>query len=272
MAIVAADTAGRRADRIESLLSARLFVEPQLADGRITFVSNLSGHLSLYAMDVSGGVPEPLLPPQIALQNPELVGGELFHVLPGLGRILVMIDSDGDENYVPHVIPIDGGFPEPLAEETFAGGRSHLVDVDDEAEIAYFAVESREEASITAIRVHLRTRAAETLWTSPYGAFVAAWTPDHSRVVLTDGYTMGDSVLYEVDDAGSRRMLYGTPIEERDPAERVSAQWIPLGPRYVERPRTADHVDAVRRHGLARVRRSLATGRDRAGRRRGTSA
>ncbi len=217
MAIVAANTAGRRADRIESLLSARLFVEPQLADDRITFVSNLSGHLSLYAMDASGGVPEPLLPPQIALQNPELVGGELFHVLPGLGSILVMIDSDGDENYVPHVIPLDGGFPEPLAEEAFAGGRSHLVHVDDEAEIAYFAVESREEASTTAMRVHLPTRATETLWQSPYGAFVAAWTPDHSRVVLVDGYTMGDVVLYEIDDAGRRRMLYGTPIEERDP-------------------------------------------------------
>ena len=36
VAIVAADTAGRRADRIESLLSARLFVEPQLADDRLT--------------------------------------------------------------------------------------------------------------------------------------------------------------------------------------------------------------------------------------------
>ena len=108
VAIVAANTVGRRADRIESLLSARLFVEPQLADDRITFVSNLSGHLSLYAMDASGGVPEPLLPPQMALQNPDLVGGELFHVLPGLGLILVMIDADGDENYVPHVDPARG--------------------------------------------------------------------------------------------------------------------------------------------------------------------
>ncbi|HUF01532.1 MAG TPA: prolyl oligopeptidase family serine peptidase [Gaiellaceae bacterium] len=217
MAIVAADTAGRRADRIESLLSARLFLEPQLVDDRITFVSNLSGHLSLYAMDASGGVPEPLLPPQIALQNPELVGGELFHVLAGLGRIVVLIDSDGDENYVPHAIPIDGGFPEPLAEETFAGGRSHLVQVDDATETAYFTVESREEASSTAIRVDLTTGTAEPLWTSAYGAFVAAWTPDHSRVVLVDGYTMGDVVLYEVDDLGARRMLHGTPIEERDP-------------------------------------------------------
>jgi len=216
VATVAADTAGRRADRIESLLSARLFVEPELAGDRITFVSNLSGHLSLYAMDAAGGVPEPLLPPQIALQNPELVGGHLFHVLPRLGQILVMIDSDGDENYVPHVVPLGGGFPEPLAEEAFAGGRSHLVDVDDDAEIAYFAVESREESSESAVRVRLATGTAESLWQSRYGAYVAAWTPDHSRVVLLDGYTMGDIVLYEVVD-GSRRMLYGTPLEERVP-------------------------------------------------------
>ena len=215
MAIVAADTAGRRADRIEALLSARLFVEPQLANDRITFVSNLSGHLSLYAMDASGGVPEPLLPPQIALQNPDLVGGHLFHVLPRLGQILVMLDADGDENYVPHVIPIDGGFPELLAAETFAGGRSHLVDVDDATETAYFAVESREESLTTAIRLDLRTHEAESLWQSPYGGYVGAWTPDHSRVVLVDGYTMGDIVLYEIDEAGERRMLHGTPIEER---------------------------------------------------------
>ena len=216
MAIAAADTAGRRADRIESLLSARLFVEPQLADDRITFVSNLSGHLSLYAMDASGGVPEPLLPPQVALQNPELVGGKLFHVVSSLGRIVVMIDSDGDENYVPYTIPLEGGFPDALASEAFSGGRSHLVHVDDATRIAYFAVESREEASTTAVRVDLASGTAEALWQSGYGAFVAAWTPDHSRVALVDGYTMGDVVLYEVD-AGERTMLFGTPIEERDP-------------------------------------------------------
>jgi pimeloyl-ACP methyl ester carboxylesterase len=216
VAIAAADIAGRRADRIESLLSARLFVEPQLADDRLYLVSNLSGHLSLYVMDPSGGVPEPLLPPQIALQNPELVGGHLFHVLPKLGRILVMIDADGDENYVPHLIPIDGGFPEKLVEEAFAGGRSHLVHVDDETDTAFFAVESRQEASTAAISVDLASRVAEKLWESPYGAFVAAWSPDHSRIVLTDGYTLGDIVLYEVVD-GERRMLYGTAIEDRDP-------------------------------------------------------
>jgi pimeloyl-ACP methyl ester carboxylesterase len=221
VAIVAADTAGRRADRIESLLSARLFVEPQLRRDRMVFVSNLSGHLSLYAMDAAGGVPEPLLPPQIALQNPELVGGELFHVLPELDQIVVMIDADGDENYVPYVIPLAGGFPEALAPEAFEGARSHLVHVDDTAQIAYFNVESRQESLMSAVRVHLASAATEVLWQSPYGAFVLAWTPDHGRVVIADGYTMGDVVLYEVDASGSRRMLHGTPIDERDPTHET---------------------------------------------------
>jgi hypothetical protein len=82
--------------KIESLLSARLFLVPQTVGKRAWFVSNLSGKLSLYAMDLGGSVPEPLLPPDIALQNPELVGGHSFCVLPGLGRLLVMIDRDGD--------------------------------------------------------------------------------------------------------------------------------------------------------------------------------
>ncbi len=208
--------AGVTADRIESLLSARLFLEPQLADGRLYFVSNLSGHLSLYAMDVAGGVPEPLVPPQLALQNPELITGYLFHVLPGLGRIIVMIDDDGDENYEPYVIPAEGGFPEPLAEETFRGRRSSLLDVDVERSVAYFNSHSREESMMSAIRVDLGTGASETIGESTYGAYVSAWTPDHSRVVLADGYTIGDIVLYEVAPGGARQVLYGTPLDERE--------------------------------------------------------
>jgi pimeloyl-ACP methyl ester carboxylesterase len=220
VAIAASHTTGLRAKRIESLLSARVFAEPQLAGSRVVFCSNLSGHLSLYAMDDTGSVPEPLLPPQVALQNPELLGGHLFHVLAELGQILVMIDADGDENYLPHLVALEGGFPEPLA-DVFTGGRAHLVDVDDDASIAYFAVESRKEALISAVKVDLGTREAETLWSSQYGALVSAWTPDHSRVVFSDGYTMGDSVLYEILESGERRMLYGTPLDEREPGVDV---------------------------------------------------
>src|SRR5207237_516895 len=98
--------------RIESLLSARLFLAPQLWDNRIYFISNLSGQFSLYAMDYGGSVPEPLLPPDIALQNPELIGGYSFYVYPKIGKILVSIDNHGDEDYRPMLIPLDGGFPE----------------------------------------------------------------------------------------------------------------------------------------------------------------
>src|SRR5664279_6223088 len=99
--------------RIESLLSARLFLSPQLVGDRIYFLSNLSGQLSLYCMNYGGSVPEPLLPSHIALQNPELIGGYSFKVFPNIGKILVMIDNNGDENYQPMLIPVNGGFPEP---------------------------------------------------------------------------------------------------------------------------------------------------------------
>jgi dipeptidyl aminopeptidase/acylaminoacyl peptidase len=207
---------GLRPNRIEALLSARLFVEPQLAGDRVYFVSNLSGHLSLYSMDVAGGVPVPLLPPRIALQNPELIGGRLFHVAPGLDRIVVMIDHDGDEDYEPFLIPLDGGFPEPIAPEEFHGRRSHLIDVDDATSTAYFVSESKDEAMFYARRVVLRDGAVEALGQSMYGAIPLAWTPDHSRVILADEYVVGDELWYELDSEGRRHVLYGTPIEDRD--------------------------------------------------------
>ena len=207
---------GKTADRIESLLSARLFLEPQFVDGRLYFISSLSGHLSLYAMDAEGGVPEPLLPPQIALQNPELIGGYSFHVLPEVRQILVMIDSDGDENYRPFVVPLEGGFPEPLGGDAFDGYRTHLSEVDADASIAYFAAESRTEASIHALRVDVRTGDVEQLAQSTYGAFPTAFTSDHSRVVLADQYLAGDVVLWESDGNGGKKVLAGTPLEERE--------------------------------------------------------
>ena len=207
---------GLRPRRIEALLSARLFVEPQLARDLVYFVSNLSGQLSLYSMEVEGGVPTPLLPPRIALQNPELIGGQLFHVLPELDRILVMIDNDGDENYEPSLIPLDGGSPEPLAADQFHGRRSHLIDVDNATATAYFASEAKDEAMFYATRVDLRDGAVEALGQSMYGALPFAWTPDHARVVLSDEYLVGDALWYELDSEGRRRVLYGTPIEDRE--------------------------------------------------------
>ncbi len=76
--------------RIESFLASRLFLSPQVVGERIYFISNLSGKLSLYSMRHGGSVPEPLIPPHIAMQNPHLVGGRPFYVFPMLQKILVM--------------------------------------------------------------------------------------------------------------------------------------------------------------------------------------
>ena len=123
--------------RIESFLSARLHLSPQIVGERIYFISNLSGRLSLYAMYYGGSVPEPLLPAHIAMQNPLLLeGGSSFYVFPLLDKILVMLDRDGDEIYQPMFIPIDGGFPEPAFGDSFANHRVHLTDCDIERSIA----------------------------------------------------------------------------------------------------------------------------------------
>ena len=136
-----------------------------------------------------------------------------------------MLDHDGDENYEPFLIPIDGGFPEPVAAEAFANTRSHLIEVDADAGIAYFAVESRTEPLIYARRCDLATGTVETLDQSPYGAFPAAYSSDHSRVVLGDQYLPGDVVLYEPGENG-RTIVYGTPLDEREPGRDYPAAGI----------------------------------------------
>ena len=114
---------------IESLLAARLFLSPKLLGNRLFFLSNLGqgGHLSLYAMDAGGSVPEPLLPARIAVPNPELVEGEVFALFPKLGKILLMLDRDGDEQYQPMLIPLEGGIPEPAFGASFDGYRVRAV-------------------------------------------------------------------------------------------------------------------------------------------------
>src|SRR5690349_7432159 len=131
--------------RIESLLSARLFLTPQLDGDRIYFLSNSSGHLSLYARDQGGSVPEPLLPGHIALQNPELIGGYVFYVFPKLDKILIMLDHHGDENYQPMLIPTSGGIPEPAFGDQLSNYRVACPIADAERNLVYFNAESRTE-------------------------------------------------------------------------------------------------------------------------------
>jgi hypothetical protein len=144
---------------IESLLAARLFVSPKLLGDRIFFLSNLGqgGHLSLYAMDSGGSIPEPLLPARIAVQNPELMEAEVFELFPQLGKILLMLDRDGDENYQPMLVPIEGGIPEPAFGAAFDGFRVRCLDTDPKRNLAYLSAESRTERMYVSFQANLET-------------------------------------------------------------------------------------------------------------------
>ena len=207
--------------RIEALLSARMFLRPQRVGGRIFFLSNMSGHNSLYAMDHGGSVPEPLLPPNIVLQNPHLIGGDSFVVFKDLDQILVMIDRDGDENYLPMLIPVAGGFPEPAFNNFFENTRCHLGMADEERNICVIAAESREEGTIRTYLCHLDTGEVVEIYASPYGGYPTAHNADFSRLVLVEGYMVGDNVAYLWEEGQGLHLLYGKPLADREPGEEV---------------------------------------------------
>ena len=215
--------------QIESLLSARLFMSPQRVGTRIFFISNLSGRLSLYGMNYGGSVPEPLLPPDIALQNPTLVGGKPFYVFPKLEQIVVMLDQNGDENYQPMVIPIEGGFPEEAFPGALGGYRSHLELCDSERNILYLGAESREEAIVEAIQGRLGDKPElSRMASSPYGniggddRYVSAVNKDHTKAALIEGYTAGDHTLFLWDSGNEEAtLIYGTPLDQRSKGEEV---------------------------------------------------
>jgi pimeloyl-ACP methyl ester carboxylesterase len=210
--------------QIDSFLSARLFLSPQLVDECIYFISNLSGHMSLYAMDYGGSVPEPLLPPSIAMQNPHLIGGKSYYVFPKLGKILVMLDKDGDENYQPMLIPITGGYPEPCFNDFFKDYRVHLGECDPTEQICYLSGESRTQQMNESFQGNLETGELIKLAESRWGAFIDSHNKKHSKVTIIDGYTVGDNVLYLWDKKiKTLKLLYGTPLEER-----IAHQVVPL--------------------------------------------
>lgn len=206
--------------RIESLLSGRLFLRPQMIEDRVYFLSNLSGHISLYAMDYGGSIPEPLLPANIALQNPHLIGGYSFRVLPKIGKIMVMVDHDGDENYQPMLLPLEGGFPEPAFDNYITDYRTYLGECDLDRNIVYLGAESRTQQLVTSYQGNLETNTLVKLGESAWGARPQGISRDHDQVILTDYYSEGDSVLYHwTKEHPEMRLLYGTPLDKRKPGE-----------------------------------------------------
>jgi pimeloyl-ACP methyl ester carboxylesterase len=212
----------KKMPRIESFLSARLFLTPNLVDDRIYFISNLSGRLSLYVMDYGGSVPEPLLPPDISLQNPHLLEGKSYFVFPKLNKILIMLDKDGDENYQPMLIPISGGYPEPAFSGFFQQYRVSLGSCDPDRHICYLSAESQTEAMNEAFQANLETGKITKLAESRWGAIVDSHNMKHTKVTIIDVYSVGDHILYLWERKKQKtRLIYGIPLEERPEGLKV---------------------------------------------------
>jgi len=208
--------------RIESLLSSHLLLKPQLVNDWIYFLSNLSGHISLYRMKKNGSIPELLLPPHIALQNPHLLEGEAFSVFPELSKILVMIDNDGDENYQPMIIPIEGGFPEPALGGFFDGFRVFCSHCDPIHQFAYLTAESQHKQLTSSFQANLQTGDVIKLGESMWGCYVDSVNFSNDKVILIDSYTIGDNVIYLWSmDHHERQLIYGIPLEDRKPNDSV---------------------------------------------------
>lgn len=202
---------------IESLLSARRLQVPQLVDEYVYFISDMSGRLSLYRMKREGSIPEPLLPPTIALQNPHLIAGASFHVVPSLDKILVSIDKDGDENYQPNFIPLTGGFPKPIFGDKYANQQVRIARFDRKTGIAYLNIDDRKTPDMESLQVNLETMKTLSLGKSKYTNWPVAYSHDHSQVILLDGYTANDEILFIWKKGDKeRQVLYGTPLEKRE--------------------------------------------------------
>ncbi len=207
---------------IESFLSARLFLRPQLVDNTIFFLSNLSGHISLYRMKFGGSVPQPLLPPQIALQNPHLIEGRSFFVFPKINKIVVMIDNNGDENYKPMTIPLTGGFPEPVFQSTFENSKVYLSHCDSCTNHLYFFAARHDKAIMESYQANLESGKIKKLAEGPWGKIPIGVNQSHDKVILADSYSMGDTTIFLWSkQQPEQRILYGTPIEQRTPDQDI---------------------------------------------------
>src|SRR5262249_61173639 len=88
--------------------------------------------------------------------------------------ILVMIDRDGDENYQPMFVPIEGGFPTPAFGGRLDGFRVHLSHVDHARGIVTMSAESRTESLNHGFVGHVASGDLEALGRGPYGFEISA--------------------------------------------------------------------------------------------------
>ena len=203
--------------RVESLLSARLFLVPQLLGEQLYFISNLSVRLSFSTLRLGGSVPSPLIPPHIALRHPRHREGLVAspartHLVP---KLLVRDHNDG-ESYQPVFVPLAGGDPEPVFGDRFAGMQVLCTACDPERNLALLHVDRRRDPVLVNYLANLETGELREIATSMYEPSPVAHNEDFTTVVIADQYTFGDVTYYLWRQGQDERtLLFGTPLEQR---------------------------------------------------------
>jgi hypothetical protein len=105
-----------------------------------------------------------------------------------------MIDRDGDENYQPMMIPLDGGYPETVFDNFFAGYRVHLGECDPDKGIAYLRAERRDTALEETYRADFKSGRLTKIAEYEFGMGVTSHSKDHKKLLLGTGYSVGDAV------------------------------------------------------------------------------
>ena len=128
-----------------------------------------------------------------------------------------MIDKNGNENYQPCFIPLEGGIPEAIFGTKYQDQQLACIHYDEDANIAYFYRDNRKTPDIECLKVDLKKHVETSLGTSIYGNYCAGTNKDHSRIILIDGYTAADNVLYLWKEGEKQRELFfGVPIDKRE--------------------------------------------------------
>src|SRR5207247_6403187 len=119
-------------------------------------------------------------------------------------------------NYQPMLIPQEGGIPESAFGAAFDGYRVRCLESDPERNLAYLNAESRTEQIYVSFQANLETGELLKLGQHVWGSSVDGVNADHTRVIMKDSYSAGDTSLYQWQ-AGwpDRKLLYGVLLEQR---------------------------------------------------------
>src|SRR3989442_13955907 len=113
-----------------------------------------------------------------------------------MGRVLVMMDKLGNEKYQPMLIPVEGGIPEKGLGDRYQDEKLACVECDLEKNIAYFDRDDRKNPETECLRVNLATGDLTSLRSSLYGNRCIGVNSDHSTIIFSYVYTVGDVILF----------------------------------------------------------------------------